>query len=69
MRASGSTVRIDQVKAEPGQVEVYFHARPNLVETFREIDPELNYSGTARPCSMRPINFPKRSYATAWGRR
>ena len=42
---SGSTVRIDQVKAEPGQYAVYFHCQTNLVETFRELYPELNYSG------------------------
>ncbi len=42
---SGSTVRIDQVKAEAGQVAVYFHCQTNLVETFRELYPELHYSG------------------------
>ncbi|SDO02017.1 DUF1801 domain-containing protein [Afipia sp. GAS231] len=42
---SGSTVRIDQVKAEAGQYAVYFHCQTNLVETFRELYPELNYSG------------------------
>jgi uncharacterized protein DUF1801 len=42
---SGSTVRIDQVKAEPGQVAVYFHCQTNLVETFRELYPKLTYSG------------------------
>src|SRR3978361_725131 len=42
---SGSTVRIDQVKAETGQVAVYFHCQTNLVETFRALYPELNYSG------------------------
>jgi Domain of unknown function (DU1801) len=42
---SGSTVRIDQVKAEAGQIAVYFHCQTNLVETFRELYPELNYSG------------------------
>jgi hypothetical protein len=42
---SGSTVRIDQVKAEAGQVAVYFHCQTNLVETFRELYPELRYSG------------------------
>jgi hypothetical protein len=42
---SGSTVRIDQVKAEAGRYAVYFHCQTNLVETFREIYPELNYSG------------------------
>jgi hypothetical protein len=42
---TGSTIRIDQVKAEAGQVAVYFHCQTNLVETFRELYPELNYSG------------------------
>ncbi len=42
---SGSTVRIDQVKAEAGQVAVYFHCQTNLVETFRELYPELKYEG------------------------
>src|SRR5258708_3846786 len=42
---SGSTIRIDQVKAEAGQVAVYFHCQTNLVETFREVYPELRYSG------------------------
>src|SRR3954465_6119071 len=42
---SGSTVRIDQVKAEPGRYALYFHCQTNLVETFREIYAELNYSG------------------------
>ena len=42
---SGSTVRIDQVKAEAGQVAVYFHCQTNLVETFRELYPKLRYAG------------------------
>ncbi|WP_407149159.1 DUF1801 domain-containing protein [Bradyrhizobium sp. ORS 86] len=42
---SGSTVRIDQVKAAADQVAVYFHCQTNLVETFRELYPELSYSG------------------------
>jgi hypothetical protein len=42
---SGSTVRIDQVKPEPGQYAVYFHCQTNLVETFRELYPELRYGG------------------------
>jgi hypothetical protein len=42
---SGSTIRIDQVKAEASQVAVYFHCQTNLVETFRELYPELRYSG------------------------
>jgi len=42
---SGSTIRIDQVKPVPGQYAVYFHCQTNLVETFRELYPELHYSG------------------------
>jgi len=42
---SGSTIRIDRVKSEENQVAVYFHCQTNLVETFRELYPELSYSG------------------------
>jgi hypothetical protein len=42
---SGSTIRIDQVKPVAGQYAVYFHCQTNLVETFRELYPELRYSG------------------------
>jgi hypothetical protein len=42
---SGSTVRIDQVKSASNQVAVYFHCQTNLVETFRELYPQLSYSG------------------------
>ncbi|MHC1947565.1 DUF1801 domain-containing protein [Bradyrhizobium sp. UFLA06-06] len=42
---SGSTVRIDQVKPAADRVAVYFHCQTDLVETFRELYPELSYSG------------------------
>jgi len=42
---SGSTVRIDQLKSEPGGYAVYFHCQTDLVETFRELYPELRYGG------------------------
>jgi len=42
---SGSTIRIDRVKSAGDQVAVYFHCKTNLVETFRELYPELSYSG------------------------
>jgi hypothetical protein len=42
---SGSTVRIDQVKAEAGRYAVYFHCQTDLVETFRELYPKLRYQG------------------------
>jgi hypothetical protein len=42
---SGSTIRIDQVKPAADQYAVYFHCQTNLVETFRELYPELSYGG------------------------
>jgi hypothetical protein len=42
---SGSTLRIDQVKSSPGQYAVYFHCQTDLVETFRELYPQLSFSG------------------------
>jgi hypothetical protein len=42
---SGSTIRIDQVKPDAGRVAVYFHCQTNLVETFRELYPELSFGG------------------------
>jgi hypothetical protein len=42
---SGSTVRIDQLKKEAGGYAVYFHCQTDLVETFRELYPELRYGG------------------------
>jgi hypothetical protein len=42
---SGSTIRIDRVKSADNQVAVYFHCQTNLVETFRELYPQLSYSG------------------------
>ncbi len=43
---SGSTIRIDQVKNEPGRYAVYFHCQTNLVAMFRDIYPkEFHYGG------------------------
>ncbi|WP_392695812.1 DUF1801 domain-containing protein [Bradyrhizobium sp. RDI18] len=42
---SGSTIRIDQVKDEAGRYAVHFHCQTDLVETFRELYPELRYGG------------------------
>jgi hypothetical protein len=42
---SGSTIRIDQVKTAAGQTAIYFHCQTNLVETFRELYPELRFGG------------------------
>jgi len=46
---SGSTIRIDQIKSETrpaaNRYAMFFHCQSNLVETFRELYPELSYSG------------------------
>jgi Domain of unknown function (DU1801) len=42
---SGSTIRIDQVKPAADQYAVYFHCQTNLVETFRELYPDLIFGG------------------------
>jgi len=36
---SGSTIRIDRVKAEHGRYAMYFHCRTSLVDTFRRLYP------------------------------
>ena len=42
---SGSTVRIDRLKDEAGGYAVYFHCQTDLIETFRELYPQLRYGG------------------------
>jgi hypothetical protein len=42
---SGSTIRIDRVKSAANQYAVYFHCQTSLVETFRELYPQLSYGG------------------------
>jgi hypothetical protein len=50
--ASGSTVRIDRVKATPTGYAMYFHCQTNLVATFREL-----YSGRLKFVGDRAILF------------
>ncbi len=43
---SGTTVRIDRVKAEEGKYAAYFHCQSGLVPLFRELyDNELSFEG------------------------
>jgi hypothetical protein len=42
---SGSTIRIDRVKPGDGRYAIYFHCQTDLVETFRDLYPELSYGG------------------------
>jgi len=37
---SGTTIRIDAVKGEPGRTAMYFHCQTNLVSTFRQLYPD-----------------------------
>ena len=41
----GSTIRIDAVKAEPGQTAMYFICHTDLIARFRDLYPELRYGG------------------------
>ena len=41
----GSTIRIDAVKGDPKRVAMYFICHTDLIATFREIYPEMNYEG------------------------
>lgn len=34
---SGSTIRIDQVKGQPGRYALYFHCKTDMAETFRTL--------------------------------
>jgi len=42
---SGTTIRIDRVNSAGNQYAIYFHCQTNLVETFRQLYPELAYGG------------------------
>jgi hypothetical protein len=43
---SGTTVRIDAAKSQPGRYAIYFHCQTDLVATFRELYPtQLKYEG------------------------
>ena len=80
---SGTTIRIDGVKREPGQYAIYFHCQTNLVETFRELYPrEFNYGGNrciifnendaipveaVRHCVSLALTYHHRKAATAKG--
>ena len=74
---SGSTVRIDQVKAEADRYAVYFHCQTDLVETFRELYPDLRYGGNRaffrpgekRPNKRRPLRRAGIEYHARSGRR
>lgn len=37
---SGTTIRIDSYKNDPGKVAVFFHCQTSLIESFREIFPD-----------------------------
>lgn len=44
--AKGSkTIRIDAVKGDPKRVAMYFICHTDLIATFRELYPDLDYEG------------------------
>jgi hypothetical protein len=45
---SGSLIRIDQLKKEPGRYAMFFHCQTNLVETFRSLYADLFAYGGQR---------------------
>ena len=63
---SGSTIRIDQVKAEAGQYAVYFHCQTDLVETFRELIRNCATAATAAFSLTPQTSCPRPRCATAW---
>ena len=56
---SGSTIRIDRAKSADDGVAVFFHCQTNLVETFRELYPELHYSGNRAILLDAKANLPE----------
>ena len=57
---SGSTIRIDRVKSDPGQYALYFHCQTELVQSFRELYPtELNYGGNRSILLEAADNLPE----------
>ena len=49
-----------------GQYAVYFHCQTNLVETFRELYPELRYEGNRAILLGAEDKVPEAGCATAW---
>jgi hypothetical protein len=65
-KKSGSTIRVDRVKASANQYAVYFHCQTDLVATFRELYPkELTRPATGPSSSTRMTPFPKPRCAIA----
>ncbi len=42
----GSTIRIDRVKDTPARIAMYFICHTDLIATFRELYPQLEYAGS-----------------------
>ena len=62
---SGSTIRIDQVKAEAGGYALYFHCQTDLVEAFESAIRNCAMAATAAFCSTPARNCPRLRCATA----
>jgi len=61
---SGSTIRIDQKKSQPGHYAIYFHCQTNLVETFREIfRSEFEFEGNRAIVFHQDTKIPSKKLA------
>jgi hypothetical protein len=63
---SGSTIRIDQVKAEAGRYAVYFHCQTDLSRRFESFIRNYATAATAAFSSTPQTSCPRPRYATAW---
>ena len=63
---SGSTIRIDQVKAEAGQYAVYFHCRPIWSRRFASFIRNCATAATAAFSLTPQTSCPRPRCATAW---
>jgi hypothetical protein len=63
---SGSTIRIDQVRAEAGQYAIYFHCQTDLVDPFASSIRSCAMAATAASCSTPRTSCPRPRCATAW---
>lgn len=50
---SGSTIRIDQVKGDPGRYALYVNCRTTLVDSFRALYPDAMAYAGSREASLR----------------
>jgi Domain of unknown function (DU1801) len=64
---SGSTIRLDAIRATPGSCAIYFHCQTTLVHTFRKkFGPVFRYEGNRAFIFAPSDRLPRRNYANAF---